>query len=65
MNEPSEADILDVLRLATKVAAAGRIMGKTAIRRVCGTAEWRHDEERVAAAEAKRERRRARNRRNT
>lgn len=50
----------EVLLRATTLAAAAGIAGRTAIRRVVGTAEWRHDPDRVAAAEAKRARRRAR-----
>ena len=36
---------------------------KAAVRRTLGTAEWKHSNERLAAAQAKRERRMARNRR--
>lgn len=34
---------------------------RTGVRRLLGTANWRHDEDRLAAAEAKRARKRARN----
>jgi hypothetical protein len=64
MTDPTPEQIREVFSLATGVALRGKVSGKTAVRRVVGTAEWRHDPERVAAAEAKRERRRARNRRN-
>ncbi len=35
---------------------------KAAVRRTLGTAEWKHSDERLAAAQTKRERRMARNR---
>lgn len=37
---------------------------RTAVRRVLGTGEWRSDEGRISAAEAKRQRRMERNQRN-
>jgi hypothetical protein len=37
---------------------------RTAVRRVLGTAEWRSDEDRVNAAEAKRQRKQKRNMQN-
>lgn len=50
-----------VLKAAMALALGNHSMkGKTAVRRVVGTSEWRHDLERVEAAIAKRERRRAR-----
>jgi hypothetical protein len=49
-----------VFTSATAMAIGMGISGKAAVRRVVGTAAWRHDSERVAAAEAKRERRRRR-----
>ena len=45
---------------ATAMAMGMSIGGKAAVRRVVGNAEWRSDPERMAAAEAKRERRRQR-----
>lgn len=39
----------------------GSTQPKTAIRRAARTSDWQHDTERLAAAEAKRERRRQRN----
>ena len=41
-----------------------RLGWKSAVRRTIGTSDWRHDPERVAAAEAKRASRMARNIRN-
>lgn len=49
-----------VLARAFDMSLGMSIGGKAAVRRIVGTSEWRHDPERVAAAEAKRERRRKR-----
>lgn len=49
---------------AAAMAAIRRHTGlgfRAAVRRTVGTSDWRHDPERVAAAEAKRARKRARN----
>lgn len=48
------------IQAAVALAMTARIRGRTAIRRVLGTADWKDDPERVKAAEAKRERRRQR-----
>ena len=50
-------------RIATMTVDYG-VDWKTAVRRTIGTAEWSHDADRVAAAEAKRASRMARNIRN-
>jgi hypothetical protein len=50
-----------ILRLATAVAAVGKVEGRTAVRRVVGTSSWKHDDERKAAADAKRQRKQQRN----
>lgn len=50
----------DVLSTAFTMALGMKIGGKAAVRRVVGTAEWKSDPERVAAAGAKRARRRQR-----
>ena len=61
MNEkPDPTMIQRVFTEATAMAIGMCIGGKAAVRRVVGTAAWRHDPERIAAAEAKRERRRQR-----
>lgn len=59
MNKPS-ALVQRVFEQATAMAIGMNIGGKAAVRRVVGNSEWRSDPERVAAAEAKRERRRQR-----
>lgn len=48
----------------SNMARTQRVDFKTAVRRAVGTSDWQHDPERVAAAKAKRERRRQRNVRN-
>jgi len=50
-----------ILVKAVELAAHAKVRGNTAIRRIIGTADWRSDPERLAAAKAKRERRRERN----
>ena len=52
--------VVKLLEDGTELAARARIGGRTAIRRLLGTASWQHDADRLAAAEAKRARRRAR-----
>lgn len=54
--------VMRVFQMATDMAVAMKIDGKAAVRRVVGTAAWKHDPERVAAARAKRERKAARRR---
>ena len=58
--KPSASLVERVFTEATAMAIGMRIGGKAAVRRVVGTAAWRSDPERMAAAEAKRERRRQR-----
>ena len=64
MNEPTEVSPEQILAAAFGMAATMKISGKTAVRRLVGTAEWRDDQARVEAAEAKRQRRQQRNLRN-
>lgn len=45
---------------AAQAAARKRLEFKAAVRRVLGTGDWKHDPERLAAAEAKRARKNAR-----
>lgn len=59
MNKPN-ALVQRVFEQATAMAIGMNIGGKAAVRRVVGNSEWRSDPERIAAAEAKRERRRQR-----
>lgn len=49
-----------IFEAAMRLAAHAKVRGNAAIRRVIGTGEWRSDPERLAAAKAKRERRRER-----
>lgn len=58
--QPDQSLIQRVFAEATAMAIGMSIGGKAAVRRVVGTAAWRSDPERIAAAEAKRERRRKR-----
>jgi hypothetical protein len=61
----NKAMAVRILEAATGVAIGMRIQGKSAVRRVIGTADWKHDPERKAAADAKRQRRQARNLKNS
>lgn len=56
-------DLENLVKDAGDLAKQMRTDYRTGVRRLLGTAEWQHDPERLASAEGKRERRRARNRR--
>lgn len=58
--QPDPTLVQQVFAEATAMAIGMRIGGKAAVRRIVGNAEWRSDPERMAEAEAKRERRRQR-----
>jgi hypothetical protein len=62
MNIPPEIEA--IFQMARDRAARMRSDYRTGVRRVVGTAEWKSDPERIAAAADKRARRLARNRRN-
>ena len=55
-----QAGLENLMVDAVELAHRMKIDGKTAVRRLLGTADNRHDPERMAAAEAKRARRRQR-----
>ena len=55
--------VMEVAEAARTLAVETGIDFKTAVRRKLGRGDWRHDSERLAAAQAKRERKHARNRR--
>lgn len=57
MKEVTDDMLKRVIADAVSLAARAGISGKAAVRRVLGTSEWRHDDERMKAAAAKRERR--------
>lgn len=57
---PDDETVKRLLHEGLRMAQGMRIKGETAIRRLVGNSEWRSEPERMAAAEAKRAKRRAR-----
>ena len=61
-NEAMRQIVAETARQVTEICP--HLDFRTAVRRVLGTGEWRSDEDRINAAEAKRQRRMERNLRN-
>jgi hypothetical protein len=59
MKKPTEDDVNRAFLVAAGAAAMHRLDFKSAVRRVLGNSDWKHDPERLAAAEAKRARKNA------